>query len=608
MQFSLANTTDYSGQIQNSTAAISIDPNGQSVTFASPLAASNAAGLTLNGSGGTLALSASESYGGPTTVNGSFLTLTGNNILPAADNIVVTGGTLDLGGNGQTTSGTVSFLGGLTQNGTITNNTVAYDGETGTVTASLAGSAGLNKTTAGILNLNGVNSYSGTTALTAGVLNLGNNASLGSSMLAISGGTLQADTPLSGVPNAVAVLGSASLAGSNSYTLSGNLTNSGGNHTLTVTNTNSVITISGNIYLSESQSTPRSLSFSNASAVPNTALVLSGNIADSAAGTTSGTPGTSLTIGVNGTGDTVLISGTNSYTGVTSLGGSAHGVITITNSAAFGASTVSLNCTNIATSTNLVLNNNFTTQGLFTNFFFGANNLTVNGSFSNPPTNNDLNAGWYNNGTGLLTLAGNINLVSTNTLSFGGSGTTTLSGSISNFNATAGTVAMLAFSGTNGGILYITGTNNSYTGATNISGGTVNVASLSNYGQNGSLGNRSLALEGSGSTDPIGIHIGSTTFGATLQYTGLTAQSTNRQVRLSAANNTIDASGSSGTATMSFTYAGTNINLFDTAGARTLTLAGSKHGRQHLCHQYPEPVYQRHILGEERPRHVGCVQ
>ena len=110
-------------------AAIAIDPNGQHVTFAAALDSSNLNGLTLNGTGGTLTLPVSEQFGGTTTVNGSFLALTGgNNILPTTGNIVVAGGTLDLGGNGQTTSGQVSFQGGVTQNGTITDTATDYDG------------------------------------------------------------------------------------------------------------------------------------------------------------------------------------------------------------------------------------------------------------------------------------------------------------------------------------------------------------------------------------------------------------------------------------------------------------------------------------------------
>jgi autotransporter-associated beta strand protein len=580
MQFSSANTHDYSAKILGSTASISIDPNGQSVTFATALDASNTAGLTVNGTGGTLTLSATGLYSGATTVNGSFLALTGSgNILPASSNITTTAGTLDLGGNGQTTSGTVSFRGGVTQNGTITNNTVTYDGQAGTVTASLAGNVGLNKTTAGILHVDGVNSYTGSTTLSAGVLSLGNNASLGSGTLALTAGSLEADTTLSGVSNPVVVIGNPGtlvLGGSNSFTLSGNLTNTGTNHTLTITNTNSVVTISGNIYTSESQGTGRSLSFN--SGVANSALVLSGNIADSSLGTTSGTAGT-LTIQPNVAGDTVLISGTNTYTGTTSLGGNALGIITFTNSSAFGTSTVSLNKTQIQASTNLALNNNFSTTGNGPDIFSGSSNLTINGSFTNTA-----NASFLNNGTGLLTLTGNVFLTSSsgavNTLTLGGSGTTIVSGAIANFNGTSGTQDALAFSGTGGGILYITGTNNSYTGPTNISAGTVNVANLSNYGVNGSLGNRAQSAEGT-LTDPngpIGIHIGSVNTGATLQYTGSTAQSTNRQIRLSAANNTIDASSNLPSATMNFAYSGTNVNLWDTGGTRSLTLGGSNTG------------------------------
>ena len=46
LQYSATGTTDYSSQIANSSAAISIDTNSQNVTYASALAASNSGGLT----------------------------------------------------------------------------------------------------------------------------------------------------------------------------------------------------------------------------------------------------------------------------------------------------------------------------------------------------------------------------------------------------------------------------------------------------------------------------------------------------------------------------------------------------------------------------------
>src|SRR5262249_53291895 len=67
--------------------------------------------------------------------------------------------------------------------------------------------------------------------------------------------------------------------------------------------------------------------------------------------------------------------------------------------------------------------------------------------------------------------------------------------------------------------------------------------------------------------------------GGTLQYTGSTPQTTNRQIRISTAGGAIDASGANTNATVSFTGAsGTNINLFDTTGTRTFTLTGSNTG------------------------------
>ena len=51
LQFSTNNTVDYSSRIVGSTSAVNIDTNGQSVTFASPLVASNVNGLTKLGLG-----------------------------------------------------------------------------------------------------------------------------------------------------------------------------------------------------------------------------------------------------------------------------------------------------------------------------------------------------------------------------------------------------------------------------------------------------------------------------------------------------------------------------------------------------------------------------
>jgi autotransporter-associated beta strand protein len=120
----------------------------------------------------------------------------------------------------------------------------------------------------------------------------------------------------------------------------------------------------------------------------------------------------------------------------------------------------------------------------------------------------------------------------------------------------------------------IANSDNTYTGETIFAGGILNVASLSDYGVASSIGARTLAEENTGLTG-VGLHF----LGGTLQYTGATPQSTDRHIRiLNGAGATIDASGSVPSATLSFTRTGPNMNLFDTGGARTLTLTGTNPG------------------------------
>jgi fibronectin-binding autotransporter adhesin len=126
-----------------------------------------------------------------------------------------------------------------------------------------------------------------------------------------------------------------------------------------------------------------------------------------------------------------------------------------------------------------------------------------------------------------------------------------------------------------GGTLYLTGSN-TFTGGMTISS-LVNVASLSNYGVASAIGARTSAQDANqDGPGAIGLYFS----GGTLQYTGSTAQSTNRQIRLTnSTTNTIDASGSSPGATVSFTYDGSNTNLYNAPGTRTLNLVGSNTGR-----------------------------
>jgi len=50
----------------------------------------------------------------------------------------------------------------------VLTSTTAYDVQSGTVSAILAGGVGLNKTTSGTVTLSGNNTYTGTTTISAG--------------------------------------------------------------------------------------------------------------------------------------------------------------------------------------------------------------------------------------------------------------------------------------------------------------------------------------------------------------------------------------------------------------------------------------------------------
>ncbi len=209
--------------------------------------------------------------------------------------------------------------------------------------------------------------------------------------------------------------------------------------------------------------------------------------------------------------------------------------------------------------------------------------------------NNSIDASGANLGATLaFTKTGtNINLFDT-----GGHRTLTLTGTNSGSNsfsikltdqapsanpATTAATGLTNLTKSGAGTWFITNTDNTYQGETIIAGGILNVASVSDYGVPSSIGTRAaVGLTGAAftggenaTTTGVGLHFR----GGTLQYTGSTPQSTNRNIRVLNGNGgTIDASGSNPSATLSFTHTGPNINLFDTAGTRTLTLTGTNTG------------------------------
>ena len=175
-------------------------------------AISGTVSATLSGDGGiiktgevddVLTLSGVNSYTGDTIVTGGTLSL-GNVDALGASNVLLQGGTLDLAGkavankitvNGDTSiSAGDSYLGQLAMvSGTLSGDiNLAQDmiATSGTVSADLSGTGGIDKTGEGELILSGDNSYTGDTRVNGGTLSLGNVNALGKGALHVTGAGL----------------------------------------------------------------------------------------------------------------------------------------------------------------------------------------------------------------------------------------------------------------------------------------------------------------------------------------------------------------------------------------------------------------------------------
>jgi fibronectin-binding autotransporter adhesin len=123
---------------------------------------------------------------------GTLLLSGGSDRLLNTGSITVAGGTLDLGGNTQNTSGLVTLQSGVVLNGTLLSSAQTFAGQSGLVSAVLAGGVGLTKSTDGLLELTASNLYTGLTLVNAGTLLLsgGNDRLLSTGSITVAGGTL----------------------------------------------------------------------------------------------------------------------------------------------------------------------------------------------------------------------------------------------------------------------------------------------------------------------------------------------------------------------------------------------------------------------------------
>lgn len=213
LRYSANNTSDLSGRLTLGSGTIRLDTNGQNVTWASAISATQSGGLEKSGLG-TLTLNGGNAYTGTTTLSAGTLAV-GNNTALGTSSIALNGGSLVASGAARTLSngitvGAASTLDtaalGISLSGNITTSATAgsvnltLDGSSngllsGTISQTAGNPLNLIKAGSSTWTIRGNNSFAGQTTLNAGTLRLENANALGTrggaDTVTLAGGNLQ---------------------------------------------------------------------------------------------------------------------------------------------------------------------------------------------------------------------------------------------------------------------------------------------------------------------------------------------------------------------------------------------------------------------------------
>jgi autotransporter-associated beta strand protein len=530
--FGASGNYTFTGTLTPNNATYRLGGGGGNLTFDTTLSGANA--LTVNVNGGAAAsivtLTQSNNYTGATTVTAGTLRIMNGNAIPdggsTGDLSIAAAGTLQFASNfdeavnGLSGAGTIDTAAGLvTTPVTLTLGTAANATFSGTI-KNTGAALNLIKNGTGTQVLSGVNTYTGTTTVNAGVLQFNTAGSLGATAAAltiISGGTAAAGyaidqtflarvSPASAGVVALAAdssgnldlgtpgLTGASLGSTGSFTYSGTLTPAGSTYRLG--GGGGTLTVSG----------------------PLTGA------------------GNSLVVDTNGTGYqnvVVLSNAANTYGGTTTVAG---GTLLVTNPGAlYNAVAANWVPTNIVVGPNAVLGFSLGGSG------FTAAQLDTLRAMGTA-------AGGFKDGSFLGVDTGN--------------GDATYGSVVGNTNGGANAVG---FAKLGANTLTLTGPN-TFTGSVRVDGGTLAVATVGTVGGGPSnLGSPATAAAGQ-------IALGFQGNTGTLRYTGAGA-TTDRTIALTGqtGGGAIDASG---TGPIVFTSPVTVA----AGGARTFTLLGTNTG------------------------------
>jgi autotransporter-associated beta strand protein len=422
-------------------------------------------------------------------------------------------------GNGGTAANTLTLAG--------TTPVIQVDGSALTISTIVAGSTNWSKTGAGTLTLSGANTYTSATAISAGMLRITNNTSLGT----VAGGVTQSGS------SALEIDGTSAAVTVGAEALS---INGGG-----ISNTGALRNIAGaNIYggtvtmaaQSRINSDAGTLTLNNATASVTGAFTL---VVGGAGNITISTPMTIGTGGVSKDGaGNLTLSGANTFSGVTTVNA---GTLTLGAAAPSGAAGTLGNATSavVLGNTTGAENASLLTSGAFT--IARAVNVRAGNTGSITIGGSGANASVYS-GAVTLNKAANFTAIA--------SGSSTFSGVVSG----AGTLTK-----TGAGLVVLSGAN-TFTGAVTVSAGSLRLSNAAALGTNAAVGmtaaGTTLELQG-------GITVAS---GKTLTMNSNTTGDLRSTFLNGASNNTWNSN---------IVAAGTGLVQVNAASGTTMTIGGT---------------------------------
>ena len=399
-------------------------------------------------------------------------------------NTIVTGGTLSIASDASLGNGAVILASpdatlAIIGNTTIDNAIAITDTATINVSANATISGIINgdnliKAGTAKLTLSGNNTYTGTTSVSAGTLSIGASTALGNGNILLASGTTLEATGVTDITNNIVLNGNATLSNSANVTVSGNISGNfnltkSGNLTLTLSGTNTyagtIVSAGALSIASDSNLGSGTVSLANTATLSITgnttidnAITLTGNATINAAAnaTISGAINGGFNLTKSGA-STLTLTGTNTYTGSTTING---GTLSVAGDANLGVGTINLGAGNstLAVTNGGTIDNNLSLTGSAA--LQVVSDLTWSGAISG---NNTLNK----TGAGTLTLSATNTATGPMTVS---AGTLLVTGSVvSATNVSNG--ATLGGTGTVGNIVTVQNGGTLSPGVSGVNGG-----------------------------------------------------------------------------------------------------------------------------------------